>query len=64
MFHFVATATQTESKRDFNKLPSISQSIYGLGYGLDNEGTMVRFLAGGRDLSLLHNIQMSYRAHP
>jgi hypothetical protein len=46
-----ATATQTDSKTVFNELPLISQSVYGLGYGLDDQRTMVQFLAG-REVSL------------
>jgi hypothetical protein len=34
------------------------------GYGMDGRGNEVRFSAGARDFSLLHNVQTVSRVHP
>jgi hypothetical protein len=34
------------------------------GYGLDERGGVVQFLAGVRDITLLYSLQAGYGAHP
>ena len=43
--------------------PSIAQSVQRLGYGLDNRGTLLRFLAGLRDF-LISSVQTGSGTHP
>jgi hypothetical protein len=49
--------------RDLSKSRDVSVGI-ALGYGLDDRGSRVRFLAGAGNFSLHHRVQNSSEAHP
>jgi hypothetical protein len=42
----------------------IAQSVYRLGYGLDDRGSRVRLPAGAGNFSLHHRVQKGSEAHP
>jgi hypothetical protein len=42
----------------------IAQSVWQLGYGLDDRGSVVRFPAGAGNFSLYHHVQNGSGAHP
>jgi hypothetical protein len=46
-----------------NRETRISQSVYRLGYGLDDLGVRVRFPAEAVDFSVLHKVQTGSGAH-
>jgi len=55
--------------KDFNnndtyQILCIIQTVYLLGYGLEDRDSRLRFLAGTRSISLHHRVQTGSEAHP